>query len=78
MSSHSWLVAMPSDPTRNPALQHSAATTIAARGPCRSTHVPPKAADSPSMTMAMEKMAATGVCPVPKCATSEVLKTLKA
>ena len=30
------------------------------------------------MTIAIEKIQAIGVCEVPKCATSEVLKTLNA
>ena len=40
----------------NPPDQKDAATNIALRGPFVSTQVPMKAADSPSITMAMEKI----------------------
>ena len=72
-STQSWLVAMPSAPTRNPVDQNTAETSIALRGPFRSTQVPPTAADSPSMTMAMLKMMPIAVWLVSKCATSEFL-----
>ena len=39
-----------------PTDQKSAATNIAARGPCVSTQVPKTAAESPSITIAIEKM----------------------
>ena len=58
---------------RKPAPQKQAATNMALRGPLRSTHVPPTAADSPSITMAMEKVTPIAVCDVPKCETIEVL-----
>ena len=64
---------MPSAPTRKPAPQQQAATNIALRGPLRSTHVPPTAADRPSITIAMEKITPIAVCVVSKCATSEFL-----
>jgi hypothetical protein len=46
---------------------------IAARGPFRSTQVPKRAAESPSMTMAIEKMIPIAVRLVSKCSTSAVL-----
>ena len=51
---------------------------MALRGPLRSTHVPPTAADRPSITIAIEKITEIGVSLVPKCSTSGSLKTLKA
>ena len=39
-TSHSWLVAMPSEPTRKPVDQNAADATIARRGPPVSTQVP--------------------------------------
>jgi uridine phosphorylase len=48
------------------------------RGPLRSTHVPPTAADRPSITIAIEKMIEIGVRLVPKCSTSGSLNTLNA
>ena len=59
----------------NPELQHSAAATIALRGPTRSTQVPSTAAERPSITMAIEKIQAIAVCEEAKWSTSEVLKT---
>src|SRR5829696_7102540 len=47
---------MPSAPTRKPETQNTAAVNMAARGPFRSTHVPNTAAESPSITIAIEKM----------------------
>jgi hypothetical protein len=64
---------MPSEPTRKPTDQQIAATNIAARGPLRSTQVPKTAAESPSMTMAIEKMIPIAVRLVSKCCTSAVL-----
>jgi hypothetical protein len=43
------------------------------RGPLRSTQVPPTAADSPSITIAIEKMIPMAVRLVSKCSTSAVL-----
>jgi hypothetical protein len=48
------------------------------RGPLRSTQVPPTAADSPSITIAIEKMTEIGVSFVSKCSTSGSLNTLNA
>ncbi len=53
--------------------QNSAATNIAARGPLRSTQVPITAADSPSITIASEKIHPMAVRLVSKCATSAFL-----
>ena len=69
---------MPRAAIRNPRLQHVAATAIALRGPLRSTHVPPKAADRPSITMAMLKMTAIGVASTPNLVSRGPLNTLKA
>ena len=52
--------------------------TIALRGPTRSTQVPSTAAESPSITMAIEKIHAIAVCEESKRSTSEVLNTEKA
>ncbi len=60
---------------RNPAPQQSAAVAMAMRGPTRSTQVPSTAAERPSITMAIEKIAAIAVCEESKWATSEVLNT---
>lgn len=46
---------------------------MAFRGPLRSTHVPPTAADSPSITIAMLKMTPIAVCDAPKWLISDVL-----
>ena len=77
-TSHSWLVATPSDPIAKPLDQHTAAAAIALRGPARSTHVPSRAADSPSITMAMLKMAPIAVRLESNRSTSGFLNTLKA
>jgi hypothetical protein len=66
-------VAIPSEPTRKPETQKTAEVNIAARGPFRSTQVPKRAAESPSMTMAIEKMMPIAVRLVSKCSTSAVL-----
>jgi hypothetical protein len=66
-------VAIPSAPTRNPLAQNTAETNMALRGPLFSTHVPPIAADSPSITIAMLKMMPMAVWLVSKCAMSEFL-----
>ncbi len=71
-------MAMPSAPIRKPEPQHSAATAIDLRGPLRSTQVPSTAAESPSITIAIEKIHATAVCEESKRSTSEVLNTEKA
>ena len=71
-------MATPSAATRKPVPQQHAATNIALRGPTRSTHVPPNAADRPSIRMAMLKIHPIGVRVVSKCATSGFLKTLNA
>jgi len=55
------VVAMPSAPMSKPEDQKHAAANIALRGPTLSTHVPMIAADTPSMTMAMEKVTPTAV-----------------
>ncbi len=47
---------MPSEPTRKPPAQNSAAVNIARRGPPESTQVPNTAAETPSITIAIEKM----------------------
>ena len=64
---------MPSAPTRNPTAQKHAETNIARRGPFRSTQRPPTAADEPSMTMAILKIAPIAVWLVSKCAMREFL-----
>ena len=64
---------MPSAATRKPADQQQAETNIALRGPLRSTQVPPTAADSPSITIAIEKITPIAVRLVSKCFTSAVL-----
>ena len=64
---------MPSEPTRKPTDQKTAAVNMAARGPLRSTQVPNAAAESPSITIAIEKMIPIAVRLVSKCATSAVL-----
>src|SRR5690348_11413972 len=69
---------MPSAPTRNPEAQKQAETNMALRGPLDSTQVPPKAADRPSMTIAMLKMMPIAVWLAPKWAISEFLYTLVA
>ena len=51
---------------------------IALRGPLRSTHLPPKAAERPSMTMEMLKMTPIAVSEVSKRSTRGLRKTLKA
>lgn len=58
---------------RNPDAQKQAAVNIAARGPTRSTQVPITAADTPSMTIAIEKMIPIAVRLESKCCTSAVL-----
>src|SRR5665811_97337 len=63
----------PSAPMRKPEDQQHAAVNIAFRGPTLSTHVPMIAADTPSMTMAMEKMIPIALRLVWKCATRAVL-----
>ena len=59
--------------TRKPADQKQAETNMALRGPFASTHVPPIAADRPSITMAMLKTMPTAVWPASKWATKEFL-----
>jgi hypothetical protein len=66
-------VLIPSAPTRNPVDQKQAAVNIARRGPPWSTHLPATAADSPSITIAIEKMKPTWVAPVSKRSISDVL-----
>ena len=46
---------------------------IAARGPLRSTQVPNTAAESPSITIAIEKIMPIAVRLVSKCSTSAAL-----
>src|SRR3981189_196126 len=46
----------PSAETRKPVEKHTIDTNIAQRGPLRSTRVPPKAADRPSITIALSAM----------------------
>ncbi len=48
------------------------------RGPLRSIHLPPNAADRPSITIAIEKTTAIAVSLVSKRATSGFLNTLRA
>ncbi len=69
---------MPSEPMSRPLEKHTADRNIALRGPLRSIHLPPKAADRPSMTIAMLKTIAIAVSLVSYLATSGFLKTLKA
>ena len=71
-------MATPRALTTNPSDQQQPETNIALRGPLRSTHVPPTAADRPSITIAIEKMIEIGVSLVPKCSTSGSLNTLNA
>ena len=61
-----------------PPTQHIAESAIVLRGPLRSIHVPPMAADSPNMTIAMLKTMEIGVSSVPNRVTSGSLNTLKA
>ena len=65
--------AMPTAAMRKPAPQQLAAVNMVRRGPTRSTHVPKTAAESPSMTMAMEKTMPIIVLLVSKCLTSASL-----
>ena len=58
--------------------QQSIETTIALRGPLRSTQVPPKAADRPSITIAIENTTPIAVRLESKCLTSGALNTLNA
>jgi len=69
---------MPKEPIRKPVDQNTAAVNMAARGPLRSTQVPNVAAESPSITIAIEKMMPIAVRLVSKCSTSAVLYTLVA
>jgi hypothetical protein len=69
---------MPTEPIRKPTDQNTAAANIAARGPFLSTQVPNSAAETPSMTIAIEKMMPIAVSVVSKCLTSAVLYTLVA
>ena len=73
-----WSAATPNALTTNPSDQQQPATNIALRGPLRSTQVPPKAAERPSITIAIEKMTEIGVSLVPKWSTSGSLNTLNA
>ena len=68
-------MAMPTDPITNPEPQQTAAVAIALRGPTRSTQVPNTAAESPSITMASEKIQAIAVWEDSKWSTSEFLNT---
>ena len=69
---------MPSAPMSRPEEKHAADRAIALRGPLRSIHVPPNAADSPSITMAMLKTMAMAVSLASNLSTSGSLKTLSA
>jgi hypothetical protein len=69
---------MPSAPTRKPDTQKTAEVNMAARGPFLSTQVPKTAAESPSITIAIEKMIPIEVRLESKCSTSAVLYTLVA
>src|SRR4051795_8882840 len=69
---------MPREPTRKPVTQKQAEVNIAARGPLRSTQVPNRAADRPSITIAIEKMMPIAVRLDSKWATSAALYTLVA
>ena len=69
---------MPNAATTKPETQQTIERAIALRGPLRSTQVPPKAAERPSITIAIEKMMPIGVRLVSKCSTSGFLKTLNA
>ena len=64
---------MPRAPTPKPEAQKQAEVNIAFRGPLRSTQVPPRAADRPSITIAMLKMTPIAVWLASKCLISEVL-----
>ena len=64
---------MPSEPTRNPDTQKTAEVAIAARGPFLSTQVPKTAAESPSITIAIEKMMPIAVRLASKWSTRAVL-----
>ncbi len=64
---------MPRPPIRKPAPQQHAAVNIARRGPTRSTQVPKTAAESPSITIAIEKTMPIEVSEASKCSTSEFL-----
>jgi hypothetical protein len=59
-------VATPAAATTKPLPQQQAASAIALRGPLRSTQVPPKAADNPSIRIAMLKIHPIGVRVVSK------------
>ncbi len=71
-------MATPTEPMSRPEEKQTADRNIALRGPLRSIHLPPKAAASPSITMAMLKTIAIAVSLVSNFATSGVLKTLSA
>ena len=47
---------MPTDPITNPETQQTVEARMARRGPLRSTQLPKSAAESPSITIAREKM----------------------
>ena len=64
---------MPRAATRNPLTQKVAETAIAARGPLRSTQVPKRAAERPSITMARLNTNPMAVRLVSKWATSACL-----
>ena len=64
---------MPSAPTQKPTAQQSAAVAMARRGPPVSTQVPNTAAETPSITIAIEKMMPIAVRLESKCWTSAVL-----
>src|SRR5690606_12503166 len=69
-------VATPSAERRKPEEEHTIDTNIAHRGPLRSTSVPPKAADSPSMTMPSWNGRALAVPDRPRDDSSGGLNTL--
>src|SRR5690554_5087934 len=62
---------------RKPETQKHADSAIALRGPARSTQRPPTAADSPSMTIAIEKITAIWVWLASKRSTRGFLKPEK-
>lgn len=68
-------VAAPSAESRKPEEKQTRATVMAHRGPRRSTSVPPKAAESPSMTMPSWKGSALCVPLRPSAPSSGGLNT---
>src|SRR5258706_9860366 len=77
---------MPTAPSKNPRLQHSAATKPLFLGPAAWTHLPNSAAEAPSTKIAIVKIQPSEVsfqslgreCEMPSCRVSGRLNTLSA